>query len=538
MSRDFKALGSAIDDAYDRLRNFPEGERALAARVASECTETIAAVAHLLHQDANALLEEWSEQTLERYFELAAALLIAAQSERDELSLIKDLTDQLYKILEQNEPQKARQGARALLESLMLVIENVHQPTCQRILELLATLSNAPEGVIPPSREETIGIQPKHTWDKIDSDNPVSLRSLLQVGLYREVMTFLRQREDLSTARKSAESLVHILKPVVSFASRKGGVGKSILVFATAAWFLKLRPGAKVCIVDFDLSGPVWQYLLFPGYRPSHFLNDLISLEQGNQKGDFEFPDISTELVEPLLEKSTIDVEGTSLYLLSVADLPRTSRYLSIAVANNSESCFKFLTQLLSALQPLVDLVVIDNAPGLDSLPLLCHVLTTSVPYGCSAIISTPALHDLRGMTLELSDLYVLDRESAMVYRRPLWIVNKADAEARKFLSTKHKIMDLAFEVDAYNQILPDRPLIARAVSPSSDQFRGLTLPLDQALLAFGNINERGAPPLQDAFKAFLETDFFNAFVEQVGGVMLPLLTGDPRQEDILDAKL
>jgi len=299
-----------------------------------------------------------------------------------------------------------------------------------------------------------------------------------------------------------------------------------MLTLATAAWFLKaVRPGANVCILDLDLSGPVWQYLLFPERnRPSHFLNDILSVEQGNQKGDFEFPEVSRELIAPLLERSSISIEGTPLALISIADLPRTSRYLSVAVANNTESCFSFLLQLISSLQDLTDLVIVDNAPGFGSLPLLTHVLTTSLPHGCSAVVSTPALPDLRGSLIELSDLSMLNRDSKMANRPPIWIVNKADEKARAFLESKHSIVEVAHEVEAYSRILPDRPVIAKALSPTDARFSGLALPLDPSLLTFGNITNGGAPPLQDALATFGSSEFFRAFVASVGPAMLPFL--------------
>jgi cellulose biosynthesis protein BcsQ len=527
-------LGSAIDKAYLNLESFPENGRSFARRVALEYDETLRVSADLIKQDPDALLKQWSQATLVSYFELAALLILATDSRDQELTRFKDLAHQLDRILQSNEPQKARAGARALLESLILVIEDVHEETTQQILELLARLSNAPEGVIPLSAQ--VGEQGEA---KVGSDDQAVLRSLLQVGLYREVMIFLRQREEVNRARESAEFLKHIIKPAVSLMSRKGGVGKSMLAFATAAWFVKyVQPEAKVCIIDLDLSGPVWQYLLFPERdRPSHFLNDLLRLEQGNQKGDFEFPDVTTELIEPFLEESTIDVLGTHLRLLSFADLPRTSRFLSLAVANNSESCFKFLIQLLSALQSLVDLVVIDNGPGFESLPLLSHVLASSVPHGCSVVISTPALPDLRGTLIELSDLNVLDRDSAMVKEPPVWVVNKADKKAQEFMAAEHKIVDVAYEIGAYNKILPKRPMIARSLSAAGSQFRGLALPLDPALLAFGNIKNSGTAPLKDALTTFLGTEFFKCFVERIGPKMLPLLMDDPVQERIVNTK-
>jgi cellulose biosynthesis protein BcsQ len=479
---------------------------------------------------------------VESYFELATTLLLATESEADQLILLNELIHQFDVILNSGKLEKAREGARALLESLMLATEDLQAKTSQQILGLLARLSNAPEGVVPPSDQDSKQPKKKRADAKIDNADRALLRNLLQVGLYREVMIFLDQEQHLARARQSAASLENILTPTVSFISRKGGVGKSILSLATAAWYSKyVKARATVCIIDLDFSGPVWQYLLFPERqdKPSHFLNDLFSLDQGNQKGEFEFPPkVSTDQIKPFLEKSSISIEGTRLSLLSIADLPRTSRFLSIAIDNNIESFFRFLTQLLVALQPLVDLVIIDNSPGLGTLPLLSHLIATSVRHGCSTVVSTPALHDMWGTIIELSDLSVLDQQAEHVNRPPLWIINKADERARQFLSTKHKIVDVAQRIGAYNRILPHRPLIERAVSSSGLQFSGLALPLTPALLAFGNIRTRwGKQPLQNEFTTFLKTDFFKAFVKYIAPVMLPLLTDGLKQKRTINVK-
>lgn len=540
MNNEATTLGAAVNDAYERLCDSQEKERALAERVASEYGQMLTSVAGLVKKAPDALLSEWDEKTLARYFELAVLPLLATEVERDQLTLLADLEVQIDRILESHESQKARRGAQSLFESLILSAEDVERKTCQQILELLARFAEVPpEGVIPPSREGDWRIAAARAAEIMDGADRARLRDILQVGLYREVLTFLQQRENLSAPREIAENLAHILTPVATFASRKGGVGKSMLVYATAAWYSKEHPGARVCIIDLDLSGPVWQYLLFPERdKPSHFLNDLLRLDQGNQKGSFDFPtDITRELIEPFLEESSIKVGETALHLLTVADLPRTNRYLSIAISNNSESCFRFLTQLLTALQPLVDFIIIDNEPGLGSLPLLAHVLATSLPHGCSSLISTPALPDLRGSLFELSDLYLLDRESAMVNRPPLWIVNKADDEAKKFLSAGLKIVDVANQIETYKAIVPERPLVARAVSPVSDQFQRLALPLDHSLLAFSNINNKGTPPLQGALDNFVETSFFKTFMEEIGPAMLPLLTDNQQQEGVANAE-
>jgi MinD-like ATPase involved in chromosome partitioning or flagellar assembly len=535
METDPVELGIAIDEAYERFLSISQTEKTFVNRVSSECRDLIGTVADSIKQRPTILISSWSEGTLERYFELAVVMLLA--SDQDESFVFSDLAYQLSSILQtQQYPQKKKAAAQALLESLILAIENVEAGTSHQTLELLAHLSNAPEGVIPPLEGPQFQAQGPST--AFDNEGRALLRDLLQVGLFREVMTFLRQREDLSGVRESAGTLSNIRKPIVSFASRKGGVGKSMLVFATAAWYLtEVRPGARVCIIDLDLSGPVWQYLLFPERgKPSHFLNDLFRLDQGNQKGEFEFPSISEDDVPSLLEQSTISVGTTPVSLLSFADLPRTSRYLSLAIANNSESCFRFLIQLLLAIQSSVDFVVIDNAPGFESLPLLSHVLATSAEHGCSIVVSTPSLPDLRGTLIELSDLYILDRESELVKRPPLWIVNKADSKAQEFLNTKHNIVDVASEIEAYNSIVPVRPLVGRAVSPSSDKFHGLALPLDQELLAFSNIKNMGKPPLQDALKTFLSTEFFDDFKKNVGPELLQSLTEDSRNDGMINA--
>src|SRR5439155_12779186 len=138
------------------------------------------------------------------------------------------------------------------LESLILGIEDLKPKTSRAVLELLARLADAPEGVLPPAQELSVAVETgSSTILRVDAEHRALLRGLLHIGLYREVMIFLQQRKDLNAVRDTAEALRHILTRVVSITSRKGGVGKSMLTLATAAWFLKaVRPGANVCILD------------------------------------------------------------------------------------------------------------------------------------------------------------------------------------------------------------------------------------------------------------------------------------------------
>lgn len=525
-------LGRAVNLAYADLQQFSETGRGLVQYAASEYERIIVTAGQAIEHQPDALLNAWPAGTLEAYFELTAILLLADEKDDAQLARFENLVRQLERLLQSTDHEKAKRGAAAFLESVILVTEDVSPRTTRRVLELLARLASAPEGVLPPTGDEQEPAELRRERNSLNSEDRARLRGLLQVGLYREVMIFLNQRQELDGARAAEESLSSVRTPVVSFASRKGGVGKSMLVLATATWFLKLvKPNATVCVLDLDLSGPVWQYLLFPERgRPSHFLNDLFQMDQGNQKNDFAFPVVSAADIAPLLEESSIEIEGTRLRLLSIADLPRTSRYLAVAIANNGQSFFRFLVSLVTGLQTLCDLVVIDNEPGFGTLSLLSHVLATSIPRGCSAVVSTPALPDLRGSLLELSDLNVLDRASSLVNRPPLWIINKADAQARDFLAGDHSIVEVASQIEAYNNILPARPVVARALAAVQTRFHGLPLPLDPALLAFGNIQNDGAPPLKGALTTFAETTFFETFVSQVAPRILALL--EERDDD------
>lgn len=520
MDGTLESIGASIDAAYTRSQSFPEREHTLALRIAAECSQILQVGGQCVTDNVDALFREWPDRTIERYFELTVVALLAAQSGAEQESALSRLLRELDVILEARETRKSHAGAQALVESLMFAIEDVESKTRRDIMELLARLANAPEGVIPPSKANSLPAS--HSY--VDKAERALLRDLLQVGLYREVSVFLEQRRELEDARARASSLHEISTPVVSFASRKGGVGKSMLTLAVAAWYCEVaRSRGRVCILDFDLSGPVWQHVLFQDTtKPSRFLNDLLRVEQGNQKGEFQFPeDLTTADVEPLLTSAPANSEGARVSLLSVADLPRTSRYLSVAVANNAESFFRFVAQLLSALQPLTDLVIIDNPPGFGSLPLLSHVVATGVRHGCSIIVSTPALHDLGGTIIELSDLNLLEQESELVQRGPLWIVNKADRPAQEFLSTRHRVVDIANEIGAYSQIRPHRPLIERAVSSGGHHLSAIPLPLDPRLFSFATIgNREGNRSLAATLTSLRETDFFKAFDRLVGDAM------------------
>jgi cellulose biosynthesis protein BcsQ len=296
---------------------------------------------------------------------------------------------------------------------------------------------------------------------------------------------------------------------VTAIASRKGGVGKSTLALAIALASLRRDEGSRLCIIDLDITGPIWEYLLCPDGRtaeglPVPYLNSLLTIDQPDYA--FAFGNPCPQSVLECVARVQIPSVPGNIGLLTFADLPRTNRYIVQAIANNRESFTDFLVALLKGLAQEYDHIVIDNTPGLDPHPLISLVLAGTVPHGLPVVLSTPHVPDLRGTFLELSDLRLL-----RFNRAPLCIVNKANEDVDSFFSEERTIVEIAGNVRGYAAIMPEAPLLklllrakplARIVRP---------LPFDM-VLAVPNIVDFANPLTEEAIKKFVAGKLFKRF--------------------------
>jgi cellulose biosynthesis protein BcsQ len=453
------------------------------------------------------VLNDWPQETIERYFELCALQVIAAPSETQYI-ILQESFECLDKILLLRN-DKLYVAIQAFYESLILHIDATTKKASDAILKKLAELGNCPEGVLPANDiKNSADVAPRQQ---------VILKNILNTGLIRELEEFLKIKSNIKSV--SNDSVTNnVSTRLVSFLSRKGGVGKSSLLLATAFWFVKAYQNKRVCILDLDLSGPVWQYLLFPQpERPEKFLNAILDLEQGDQEGEFTFPQVDKATINDCIEWPELGCDTERIGVITLSDLPRTNRYLSLALKNNPTGYYNFIISILDSLGDFVDLVLIDNAPGFDSTQILSHVLASSIPCGASIVLSTPAAPDLRGTMIELSDLALLKD-----CRPPLWVVNMATPEAMEFISRPLGITQVASEDESYNSILPiNRHIALKAVCSPIKYPSAKWLQRDEKLHSFGHVSTRSIPTMLDDF---CKTKLYEGFEKEVAPHLSSLL--------------
>lgn len=458
-------------------------------------------------------LGRWPKEALEQAAELAVAALAVAPeaSQHQMLGAVLQYASEILVV----DSESSRAMLNALAESLVLSLDVLNPDEAGTALSFLARVVGSPEGVL---REQ--GLPP---GEDIPPTERAILRSLLHVGLYREVTAFLALRSQLRSVPAGPD---HVEKPAISILSRKGGVGKSLIALSSCLAFIRRNRSNVACILDFDVTGPVWQYLLFPEPgMPSRFINEFLDLSQGDQEQEFDFPDgyAVRDIVHYCLEATQIPECDGRLKVISLADLPRTNRYLSTAFSNNSGRLFQFLSAMVCELHRVADLVVIDNSPGFGVIPLLSHALMCRLARGSSVVVSTPAQPDLRGTLIEMSDLRLLD-----VGKPPLWLINQATRESLEFLAQPQSVFSIAEELSSYNNIVPKRPVIGRAalVGSSTQGLSTAVMPRDPALSALGHTlgPER---TVQHLVPELLGSHFFKVFEEQISARIIGPAAGE-----------
>jgi len=268
-----------------------------------------------------------------------------------------------------------------------------------------------------------------------------------------------------------------------------------------------------VCILDLDLTGPVWQYVLAPGGclrdgSPVPYLNSLINIEQPEARFEFGVPQAS----EVLAAVATVPVTGLAapVSLVTFADWPRTNRYLAQAMSLNRGSFAEFLKGVLRALSTQFDVILIDTSPGFDPYNLVALVVVAQAPRGLPIVVSTPFLPDIRGTLLELADLRLLP-----AVRPPVWIINKASQEVEAFFSQPRTLLEVAEQSGSYARLLPPRPrVLGRALSDYTRTLAATAMPYDAALVGLSSLMERAILD-EDGMRTFLDSAFFARFEKE-----------------------
>ena len=419
------------------------------------------------------------------------------EQEDNALEKIQRIREVVYQLVVYG-GEAAKNLAEGLLESMMIGIEALSEQCVQEIIDCLCDIVDLNLGTMPKWR----GYRRKHGEPK------PKFYDILNGTLYAEIVRFHKMKKGRELQEEHRGIVETVNCPVISVGSRKGGTGKSLFLMATILWIKKRHESAKICILDLDLSGPVWQYLLFPERnKPKHFLDDLIHTEQKPDE-NFEFPDAANIDILSLVEGADCPFGfGGKLYHLGIRDVPGINRTLALAADLNRKGFYPFLAHIASAISTEYDYLLIDNSPGFDSIPYASLGLACSVPKGLAYIVTTPALPDMAGTFLELSD-YRLTKIS----RPPIWIVNKSTEESRSFLSQKLTSYEVAQMLQAYDGELPEVPVLDKLLDPSQPCDIWQNVAMDNTVSDFLFIDSKGRPKIIDLSK----TDYATA----VGDIM------------------
>lgn len=487
-----------LNRAYRELRSSSSDFGLLRVATQRLTAKPVEKIAKQMLTNREEVLQCFSNADLHRYFEIRTIILISSSIDVQRIILTK-IIEELIGLL-QDGRESSHRAAGAFIDCLLTALDDLPFELTDKILSLLGSLTGREEGIqrfqAPPV-------------DGIAGPGQLMLSSLLNRGLASEVYSFIAGGRAPRFPVRPEEPL-DVPAAVFSLVSRKGGVGKSTLSLAWVLFLLRSRPGTKVCILDLDLGGPVWQYFLESDTQRQlqpPFLNDLFDIEQDCIGFDFGLPqqDQVIASVAHMRLPATKDRVG----LLSLADWPRTNRHLIQAIANSRESFGAFFDAVMRALGSDFDAIVIDNAPGFHPVSLMSLAVTARIKRGFPIVVSTPSRADMRGTILEMSDLRLWRS-----YRAPLWIVNKASRQAMRFLNTPKTLLKLAADDPSLKEIIPHTPLLKMTLKPIPLSRGTVFLPIDDALRRQGIMESTigGKQPLS----SFIEGKLFKSYVSKV----------------------
>lgn len=364
--------------------------------------------------------------------------------------------------------------SQRLVEHLVLSLDLFSNDDAQLILDLLGNLTNRNSG----TRNSAVVSESEYT------SNHRALSQLFEKALFSEVWEFLTTRKAINkNLSEFSSNIVGCDSNVISIGSRKGGVGKSTIAMLIA--MAAIERSSSTCIIDLDLTGPVWQYLLFPKRNePKYFLNDVLSPQPVDI---FNFAEPSDADIEKCISIAGT-INGSSLGLLAFADLPRTSRLLRTAISlrRNQNSYLQLLTNIIRVVSKYYNTIIIDNSPGFDSCSLLSFVVTDQVNNGTNIIVSSPQKADIYGTFIELADFRLLNLNP------PLWLINKADEETKNWFSKKHSEYEIIQKCQSYDTLLPSNPsmLLSSIVKRKRKHIANQCLGFDNNLNAFLSLSD------------------------------------------------
>lgn len=250
--------------------------------------------------------------------------------------------------------------------------------------------------------------------------------------------------------------------PFVTVMSRKGGVGKTIILMHLALHLA--REGKRVALVDFDYGGPSLSY-----FFQVEAAADLVTIEQGLNPGDKHFEaDVSAIIGKATNLQNLIPKDNLLICQMGPLSTVRqqfvSSLHNPTQLAETQEATWKFF----HAVADLADIVFVDNHPGVFGLSLVsfgyAYQRFQTSHNSLTVFVTSSDISDVGALQVEL-DLFTQFGLLADAYSFR-WVVNKvpADAEIQAVYRDSCKLAHALQNTPALKDVphIPDRQLVLR----------------------------------------------------------------------------
>lgn len=399
------------------------------------------------------------------------------------------LKEEIFPLLRKLKTQKSTTNNKissAIYTSLITGLDILNNKSVQAIINELNDILDVDLGNTTPRINSRI---------KKGTSNP-DYFGFLSTSVIKEVISFLKISETNKLSNDNLSKISEIKSPVISTSSRKGGSGKTTFLLNTVNWFYENYPDKKACIIDLDLSGPVWQYLLTND-------NQLNVLKSSNKFIDTFFTVKYADKPDgvEIFENPTIhDVENTindldwpfnelkkKVGLCTFRDIPYTNRLINSALNYKRDSFYTFLINYIAFVSEQYDLILIDSGPGFSSIPFCTMSIAGIAEQGIPIVMSSPAVYDLLGTLYEFGDLRFIN-----LNRPPIWWVNKVRKEQKQYFDKPKTWIQLSEDLGLkdFNNLELIKKLLNE--NPDKDNFKWNTLSFDDKIYQIGLITETG----------------------------------------------
>lgn len=243
--------------------------------------------------------------------------------------------------------------------------------------------------------------------------------SEVQTWVFKELLGQFEILNQFETMRRRVDFGERDLPFMFSAHSRKGGVGKTLILLVLA---LKLaQEGFKTCILDMDFQGPSFPFIF-------EFPKKLVQTLEDYLDPNKTISDAQDRMEELFGNPTNSSIKEFSNNLLVSHSCPLAVQRMNIYDAfagGDVERISKLLRGLLVALRKEkgVQIVLIDNSPGYSTFSQLsCNL--ARIAQGMAVFITSADVQDVAGLQIEMDLLrqQAIETDSDRYF---MWIINK-----------------------------------------------------------------------------------------------------------------